>query len=389
MSPIFARPNRRWILFVCGVSLVVGYVFGNWYMKTGGGLGWRASQFFFNYQDLGFVKRALIGSLLHPFPVLQTRGALFAISWAFLLVFVGLFTGLFARKCRTLSASEWTRLLLLCAASPAFFLRLGFDFGRFDVLGLIAVLLAFSAIERGQPLVAGGVSALTLLAHEAYLLINLPLVAAFYWSIHGRPDRRNLRGYAGLLLPPLIVFALLTLYGRYEPGLKPLAAYFASRPAYLAACGGEVNLDAIEVLTRTYGETFAYTCRLFWEKKALLHLPIIAAWGTLMTFFLTSFYRSNGLRRDVLFYAAFSPLLLCAIASDYYRWVALAAINMFLVTILHLGRAAQTGASLIIPAGPATWFLLATSLLGPISNTKSFPLVFLILDWLFPGKIVW
>lgn len=363
---------------------LAGYVFGKWYMRLGWDLGWRTSQFFFSYQELGFVKRALVGSALHPFPGLLRNEVFFALSWVFILAFVGLFARWFAHATSGLETRTRWLLLGLCASSPALFLRQGFDLGRFDVLGLIAAVLGLHAIGRDRPLVAGVASAIALLAHEAYLLINLPLLLAFQITRGGPPTLPFRSALLQLLVPAAVVAAALFLFGGYEPGLPALRGHFAADPHYLAAKGA-VDEDAIAVLTRGLRENVDFVARMFWEKKAWLHLPLIFAWGALMMRFVLAFYRANALRRDLLFHAALTPLLLSAIASDYYRWVALTATNLFFVVLLQLERLRDDGHAAVVPAGPATSALIATMLLGPISNTKSFPLLFIVLERIFPG----
>ncbi|HUR56781.1 MAG TPA: hypothetical protein VM029_03670 [Opitutaceae bacterium] len=385
-NPSSASTFAAW----CGVFSVfalLGYVFAKSYMRLGWDVGWRTSQFFFNYQDLGFVKRALVGSFLHPFPSLRRGDVFLVLSAMFVVAFVVLFTALFLRATRHVPPRGRLLLGALCAASPALFLRQGFDLGRYDVLGLIAVIVSLFAIERGRCWIAGAASAVALLAHEAYIVINFPLIVAC--ALTTGAERPSTRQLCLLLVPPAIVTLLLAAFGLYEPGLAALEKYFAGDSRYLVAKGGSVDVDAIAVLTRGMAENVDYVARMFWEKRAWLHLPIIVAWGAIMTWFLHAFHRQNALRRGLLYYAAFTPVLLSAIASDYYRWVALAATNIFLVILIEAQRLGEGGTPAIIPRGWPVALLIASALLGPISNTKSFPLLFTVLDRFFPGKIPW
>lgn len=365
------------------VALAAGHLFGRWYMRTGWSLGWRTSQFFFNWQDLGFVNRGLVGTLLHPFPAAQRTEVLFAVSWLMVAAFTAAFVVLYRRAAERLEPAAARRLLMVCVASPALFLRQGFDLGRFDPLGLAATIVSLLAIEQGRTWVAGLLSALALLSHEAYLVIEMPLLLAW---LAMQPATRP-RDWAALLTLPVVVTALIGMFGRYEPGLEVLTRYFAGQPRYLAAKGGAVDVNAIAVLTRGLGDNFEFMVRMLREKRAWLHLPIIVAWGGLMTAFFAAFYRLNGLRPDPLFWACFSPLLLSAIACDHYRWVALAATNMFIVIMLQVHRLSARGFVPRIPSGWLAGLLIATAVLGPISNTKSFPLLFAILGHIFPGWI--
>src|SRR5262249_619394 len=149
-----------------------------------------------------------------------------------------------------------------------------------------------------------------MLSHEAYFLANLPLVVAYFAVTAPSTVPRR---YVALLAPPLVVAALIVLFGRYEPGLPALRDYFAASPRYLEATGGAVDEDAVAVITRGASEDLAVIVEMFWTKQGWLHVPIILAWLALMTGFFSRFYRRNNLPRDALFYASYGPLLLGAI----------------------------------------------------------------------------
>lgn len=365
---------------------VLGYLYAKWYFHHGWGVGWKTSQFFFAYQTLGFVKRGLIGSLLHPFPPLLHGAVFLAISAILLLVFVGLFTGRFRRAARVLEPSGRRMLLALCALSPALFLHYGFDLGRFDVLGFLAVFGSLHALEYGHWWLAGLASAVALLAHEAYLVINFPLVLAFALTVRA-PGPLRWRDWAWLILPSVFVSVAIAGAGLYELGQRALIETFTANPRYLATVGGVVDEDAIAVITRGMKENVEFVRRMFWEAKAFIHLPVIVLWTAVMTWFFHRFYRANGLRPGYLFYAAFTPLLLSAIACDHYRWVSLAATNMFIVFLLEIVRLARSGTRPILPGGWAAWILIASATFGPIGHAKSFPLLFQLLTLALTGEL--
>jgi hypothetical protein len=385
MTSGFCR--ARWLFSLFALAAVTGYFGAVW---AGGyglrlELGWKTSQYFFNYQDLGFVKRALIGTILHPFPALQRVGWLFTIAGLLVAGFAALFAQALSDAVSDMPSRHRWMLIAICVSSPALFQRYGFDIGRFDVLGLAATLLSFTALDRGRLLLAAAISAVALLSHEAYVIITLPLLLAYCVR---RPEF-SLRRAVIFLSLPTVVFAALILHGTYEHGIDRLTAYFAASPTYMAARNGQVDVDAISVLTRNLRENFEYAQKMFFEKRAYIHIPIIMLWGAIMTWFFVLFYRLNGLRRDVLFYASFSPLLLSTIACDYYRWVSLAATNALFVILIHCRERRANGTVAVMPTGAAAWLLLATALLGPISNTKSFPIFFVAIERVFHVQLVW
>ena len=152
----------------------------------------RTTQYLFNYQDLGFVKRGLLGTLLHPFPALTTRLGLAWVCWFLLVLFAILFWRLFIASTEAVAENGRGVLTLLCATMPSFFLRLGYDFGRFDVVDLIAAVLSFAALARSRWFLASIPAGLAILVHEDFILFELPLVAALAGSaLAQRAERRR------------------------------------------------------------------------------------------------------------------------------------------------------------------------------------------------------
>lgn len=365
-------------------SAAAGYVFGNWYFRQGWGVGWKTSQFFFSYQDLGFVARGLIGSLLRPFPFLQRSSAILLLCGLFLVVFVGWFAAAFRRAAPGLEPRDRRLLLALLALNPALFLHQGLDLGRFDLPGFLLFFAALGALRRGAWLLAGAASGLGLLVHEAFLLLNLPLLVAFALALP-RPGGRA--DWYRLLLPPAVSALAVFTAGRYEAGLPALAEHFARSPGFLAATAGVVDQDPLAVITRGVAENLAVVRSHFWNAKAYIHVPVILAWGTVMTLFVRDFLRANGLRPGPGFYASFSPLLLSSIACDHYRWVAIAATNLFIVVLAEAAELARAGRRIVLPRRMTTWILLATVVCGPIGHAKSFPLLFLYPKYVLTGTL--
>jgi len=371
----------------------------------------RTTQYFFNYQDLGFVKRGLIGTCLHPFPGLTTRFGIAALSWFLLLLFAVLFWRFFISSTEAVAQNGRGVLALLCATIPAFFLRLGYDFGRFDVVDLIAAVVCFNLLAGSRWFLASIPAALAILVHEDFILFELPLIAALAIpaaagagaSFSGRRAEAKcqwvpippagvppLRSWAALLALPAAATLLVGICGRSRMDVRQLMNYFASNKAFLAAApGGEVNVNEVTVLTRTLWDNFLFNGRMFVEKRASFHIPIILAWFWFAVRYAGGFYKRNGLAIDLPFYTALTPLLLALVGFDYYRWVAMAAVNLVFVMLLKCRQLAKDGAAPVIAWDLNAKVLMGSALLGPISNTKSFPYLFLVLDKFSPWPIPW
>jgi hypothetical protein len=67
----------------------------------------------------------------------------------------------------------------------------------------------------------------------------------------------------------------------------------------------------------------------------------------------------------------------------------MAAVNLVLVIVLQCRRLAKAGIVPVIGWDLNAKVLVASAILGPICNTKSFLYPFLLLDRIWPGKIPW
>lgn len=382
-EPHSRRLAGRVLLFIAffGITCLGAYY--------GLGLGWRGAQFFFAYQELGFVRRGFPATLLYPFSFLRTRTGIEGIVWTFLFVFAFNFSKFFLECTERLTPKRRWALALCCALSPGLFVRLGYDFGRFDILGLIWAIAAFSWIEQRRWMVLSLTLSALVLSHEAAVIIHLPIIIAYARIMQSQRNLQFLRRDLCWLCLPGLAFAAVMIGGRFHDGLDVLTARFqADAEARNAMDEQRIDPDALAVLSRTFRENIDFNIRSFFPKMAWLHLAIIIPWFCLPLSWTKSFYRKNSIPLDLLFYVSFSPLLLSLIAIDYSRWVALSSINLLFAVLLHC-RIADDSSRVELATAPLTAALLSTFLLGPISNTKSFPLFFTLLQHVLPWDFTW
>ena len=301
----------------------------------------------------------------------------------FLVALALSFSRLFSACTRKAPIRTAALLAALAVLAPSFFLRLGFDYGRFDSVNLTLAIAALSLIHRGRLIGAGCLGAASVLIHEGFIVLQFPLLLAF--ALAQNPARDRARSIAWrLAILPLAATALVFACGSYRPGLASLAEYFAHNRAYLAL-DGQVNLDAIAIPTRHFFENFGYNAAMFAQKRAWLHVPVTAVWFGFFYACYAGFHRRNGLAIDWLFLSALSPLLMSLIAWDYYRWFALASVNMIVVMLLRTRAMTDAGKAPVLDFDGSLKVILASFLLGPISNSTSFPLAFTMLGKVFPG----
>lgn len=302
---------------------------------------WKVDQYAFSYQELGFAKRALVGTLLEALGVAPwsaaARAAMLAVALAAALA---------------LARVAWRQadpvLAFALLASPASFLNMGFDLGRLDQLNLLLLLAMLFGRGRGWILLAP----VMVLAHEGAVVMFLPLAFYCRWVTHGA-DRMLLLA-AGLSLAVLL--GLMTA-GRHDA-------------AELLRLYPRAEAESVRILTRSIGENMAFVREHLAGTEALLFLGYAAGLFYWLVVLGLVWRPVAALPRAALGLAAASaPLALSLVGIDIARWTALAVVNLFLLALV----ARRQGAPAPEPPGPPLLLLLVLyAAAGPIGIVFAF-----------------
>lgn len=304
------------------------------------------------YQELGLVKRGLLGTLLSPLLPLPISSAGGTALWVLLALAMAL---LLIGLIRALLSCPERRSRLLALGSPALFLQLGYGFFFLDLFTLSCHLGALLLIQRRRQLQPGWLTALVglvvigVLFHELFLVAFLPLLI-------GVASRRS-RGAALLLtISGGLLALLMARHGAYEGGAAALTAQLAP---HLAAPLQPATFE----LTSSLATNITLTQRYLLDEGHLRQaLP-----GALYLALLASAIRPINAQQWLLLAACLSPLALAPMAGDVSRWLGFACINILILVLMGL-----------LPLRPTrwqTWLLAASLLLGPIGVVASFPLI--------------
>lgn len=316
---------------------------------------WNMTHYHVNYFEHGFLRRGLVGTLVHPvFSALPDGGAA---EYAVMLG-IGLTACLgLILTARTLlvratphGAGGWLGLLALALIlSPAGFMQMGYDMARLDQLNFVLVALALLCVSRGRVLAAGALMGAATLVHEAVLFYGVPVVAGLAWSLAG-PDR--LRALLIAALPASAVAVLLVLFG--------------DTPVDLAsALSPEINLAAPvwtrDMLHPAWG----------WPP---LHYLIAAYFALVPLFLLHRYYVLNRAAPDLLFLAPFAGLALFALGVDYGRWSH--CIFFATLCVIFAAPALNRRPGVELSSRPIRWLITPWLLpLGPIGIAVLYPFI--------------
>jgi len=285
--------------------------------------------YMWNYQDFGFIKRGLVGTILRPGYTEESLR---------LAGMVAFFSGIVLSMALTFwyCAHEKRNLLrALFVFCPSLFLNYGYDFGRFDIL-LNALFLALLALlARRQFAACALIVVAGALIHEMFLVTHVPGALLAAWLIVPPGERqRALGGIGGAA--GLAGLAIL-LFGKYEGDVWSILPLFDG-------LGTGDYYRTLMVLKRGIADNVVYNYawieHLGTANLMALFVPL-AVFGPLLLFY----HREVGAKRAV-FLVALSPLALTILAADVGRWVSFSLFLMFVLPAflkVHGARRAASG----------------------------------------------
>ncbi len=289
---------------------------------------WILTHWTFRYSD-GFRGRALIGSLvgwLAEDPVPQRD----------ILVISGTLIVLFAAACVWLIVRAWGRQPTLVTAVASICLLTGpgglpfiaLDLGRFDVVGLLLLMVALTVVLRWSPAasllliaVFGGVG---VAVHEAFLVAQLPVILAAWWVTTRPAPRRGAIMVAMSLMPAAAVMGWIHAGATLAP--PEMDAALARASDYIA---GDFIPEPLSMAAqaRETGDAMAYTWSRVSSRQSMFHRGVglaacapalLAGWHLL---------KRLGRGGGPLAAASFGPMALFVVGHDWGRWAALITLN--------------------------------------------------------------
>ncbi len=330
------------LLFGSLSNLLLMLAWGQDYIQPG-----LLRQYYANYIEFGFAKRALVGTLLYP--LFATAGSsdlggqLLVIGFE-LAVFASLIL-LLARLGGRDARGNGALLALVLAAfilSPVGFQQFAWDIGRYDHLNIILLILTCWLVMEGRYRLASALFAIGLLVHEAFFFFAAgPIIVALFARQAGPRD------FALCGIPATLAMVAVSLWGNMTPGelalldSKPGAGtFFWSRGVYDPPM---VALAWYELLAIAY-----YTL-----------LPFVLLYGVV---------RHNGGSLLRSWAPALITLALYPLGFDYLRWAGLCFVSVAVILIFMTRTAGWT-----LPRyRPAALALLLPYMLplGPIGTVR-------------------
>lgn len=281
----------------------------------------------------GFVRRALVGTILSWFTDAVPFWYVYAIAIAAWIVTLALFVAAF-RKIFGLRPENFS-LFVFLIGSPFFLKNFAIALGHFDIYGslwaLVALLIPVGPLY--PLLIAAGCIGLILM-HHLHFLLYIPTIGFIVFVRYGvLPGLSPAKAAYGIVLVLMVLAAFLVaaFLGRMPVPPETFLAYVRARA-----------LDPIDPSNAwMWYSTIGQEIRSTWERLGghalrfpvyavlvALHLPIGRYLKSLIVALPTRFLRSSSVVGLAVITACYIPI--CVVAHDYARWVSSWAVCMFL-----------------------------------------------------------
>ena len=320
---------------------------------------YKLTHWLFAYQDLGFVKRGLVGTLA---ALLDRDGIISAAEVIYTSMAI---TVLFAVSLTLLCAPLFTDprrrlgVMLACVVltSPGIGHMLS-EFGRFDLINYTLVCLVLLVVlhyRRFPPAAFLLVATLMLLIHEAALLTSIPVLFIVFLYLNSDTENLDLKTLLRFSLRHiplvLLVFFLIMLFGRSSMPLGDLLQLLGSKADF------DLDVESVHVLVRDFSSNleqvvegaqtideavpqgFSTGLQDLQVGQFIIVTPMsLGEWiYSLLVFSLLGGAVNPATRRFVLLattagYLSAVPLFFVGI--DWVRWAALMAVNSGLLTLV-------------------------------------------------------
>ena len=285
-----------------------------------------------NYQDFGFVKRGLLGSIFKPFYFylkninLDLRLAILLTYISLLIIFIIIYWILAINS----NTPKVTKLGLLLA--PATFQFLGFDSPRSSelvwliIFGLWCLLFTQkSNLNYLESIISGFAVSLSLLTYEGSLIIIFPIIFFnILFSLDKKTYEKRIAIILIFLVPVILTTFLVFKFGSFEEGSYVIRNILDKVDPKIPDTISEVIANDLIKDNRT-----RMLDNVNWFSNNFLFVFYF------FSYLLCNFFELKNqfnIKNFILSTSSFSGIFLCLVALDYSRYIALA----MLVNSMHL-----------------------------------------------------
>lgn len=356
--------DRRRVLLVSGIfltaTLISFIVLNRWLVTDIGLLSYgRIWQLYVSYSDFGFVRRALIGTILTESGI----NSAFANEYHFALVIhhisIAILAGLIAYYCISRKITN-PLFLVSIAFSPALIIHSGYSTGSLDVF--VAILAAINILFVRNLTIFSIFIVSGILIHELFIFTVPAQFLAML--IHGSKVQSS---YSfKILVAPIFAFTAaaiaVTFFGTVDMPRETVEQIMRQK---IPIAEGQHGLWSgyVEIARSTEQYAAGSLNRLssvirtdfIWLVIPLTYVAFLMA--RLLT------YSERMIESVAMSIAVLAPLLTALVATDYHRWVAMSANMGILLTLVYATQTGRTESRWNVP-------ILIFCLLAPFGGAQ-------------------
>lgn len=340
--------------------------------------GYKLLPYELSYQELGFIKRALWGSIAGALSVDKHKLA-FAINFTAIIILTAFASYFLTKFMYKLDRTQWRILAALTILSPFTYLQFGYDFGRQDLVNFALLAVGLLFINKHWISLAALIQVLALLTHEAYLFYGLPLTIAYYLYLNQqyRWQKKIIKGLP-LFFSAIATLTLLFVYGKYELGLDVLLEKVNT-----------TQKESLIIWTSSITDNIIYTIqdKFFVKPSKLLERTVIyGSYILAIAFFLRNFLILNNIKDRLLVWVPFAVAPLYILGVDYSRWLMFSYMNMLFILYIFILEGKARVVSKVDKLSAFYIFIFCLFILGAIGVTSPFPNTFVHIHERYPFK---
>jgi hypothetical protein len=281
----------------------------------------------------GFVRRALVGTIVSWFTDAVPLWYIYAIGIAAWIVTLILFVAAF-RKVFGFHEKNFP-LFVFLAGSPFFFKNFAIALGHFDIFGCLWALVALLIpVGPFYPLVVAVGCIALILMHHLLFLLYVPTIGFIVFVRYGVPAGLSTgKMIYGLVLVLLvsITFVATAFFGRMPVPAETLLTYLSSRAS------GRIDSQTVWM----WYSTIEQEIRSTWDHRGItmirlpvyavligLHFPVARYIKSMIGTLRTPFLRTVSIAALAIISIGYLPIFV--VVYDYSRWVSSWAVCMFL-----------------------------------------------------------
>lgn len=290
------------------------------------------AQYYASYSH-EFLKRGLIATVFAVFGVSVTQSNVFIFSFVIAnLLFIAVWILAMVSFLNVeVTKKYFVIFMLVFICSPATALQFGNDFGRFDTINLLIMVMSLIILLKGSYLfvyvVLPLLTAAALLNHEIYVFTGLPIILLLF-MIQIQKGLLSFKGFVVLMAVITVVMLSIVIFGNADSELT--LNYLSSKTGFTK------EVTPITVWVNSFNDNFIYTLERYSRSGILQGFArdiSIVLFYVLLYVLPFKNIRLNSYQK-LLLLSPFAILPLFLLGVDFSRWIGLIIFNMFTVFLI-------------------------------------------------------